>query len=378
MLRAHEGTSTAMPDSVEQRLGTTLCTYRGHSSWLEAVAWSPDSTRIASGAWDRTVQVWDASSGETIASYGGHSKIIQAVAWSPDGTRIASTDQSYPGRVQVWDARTGEEIIAFYGDTAFVSDLAWSPDGTRIASTGSMFERLVHVWDAQTGEALLTYRDHPSAVCKVAWSPNSARIVSASREPDGTIQIWDASSGETLLTLRQEKNWTGACAVAWSPNGKRIAAATSGTARVEVWEASRGRHVATSLHGASAIAWSADSQRLASATSITNPREYLSDDDYDGPPPDSLTWKMMGGEKAWKKYVERQLQDPRRLHNKTCIARETKVRGSAVLVWDAASGDDLFICAPHADAIKAVAWSPDGTRIASASVDRTVQVCQAR
>ncbi len=366
-----------MPDSVEQRLGTTVCTYRGHSSWMEAVAWSPDSQRLASGSWDRTVQVWDASTGQTIATYRGHSKIVQAVAWSPDGTRIASTDQSYPGRVQVWDAASGEEIIAFYGDTAFVYDLAWSPDGTRIASTGSLFERLVHVWDAQTGEQLLTYRGHPNAVYKVAWSPDSARIVSGSREPDGTILVWDASSGETLLTLSQEKHWTGACAVAWSPNGKRIAAATSGTARVQVWDASRGRRVARSLHGASSIAWAPDSQRLASGTAISNPREYLSDDDYDGPPPESLTWKMMGGEKVWKKYVESQRRDPRRLHNKVCIARDTKIRGPAVLVWDAATGNDLFVCAPHADQIKAVAWSPNGTRIASASMDQTVQVYQA-
>ena len=32
-------------------------TYRGHSTFVQAVAWSPDGKRIASGSWDKTVQV---------------------------------------------------------------------------------------------------------------------------------------------------------------------------------------------------------------------------------------------------------------------------------------------------------------------------------
>jgi WD40 repeat protein len=366
-----------MPDSVQERLGPTLYTYRGHTSWLETVAWSPDSTRIASGSWDRTVQVWDATTGHTIATYRGHSKIVLAVAWSPDGTKIASTDQSYPGRVQIWNAATGEELLAFYGDTAFVYDLAWSPDGTRIASTGSIFERFVQVWDAQSGELRLTYRGHTAPVRCVDWSPDSTRLVSASSEPDGTIQVWDAASGQTLHTLNQHNRWTGACAVAWSPDGKRIAAATHGTGIVQVWEVARGRRLGVSQHGASSIAWAPDSQRIASATAIISRIADPADDDaVEGPPPTSLTWKMMGGEKAYKRYKEAQLRDPRRLHRKVCIARNTQVHGPAVLVWDSASGDDLFVCAPHTDQIKAVSWSPDGTRIASASVDKTVQISQ--
>ena len=44
-------------------LGTTLYTYSGHSDIVQAVVWSPNGRRIASGSFDGTVQVWDAADG---------------------------------------------------------------------------------------------------------------------------------------------------------------------------------------------------------------------------------------------------------------------------------------------------------------------------
>src|SRR5216683_1165985 len=88
-----------------------LYTYRGHSLGVNAVAWSPDSKRIASGSDDGTVQVWDATDGRHVFTYRGHSDRVQAVAWSPDGTRIASA--SYDNTVQVWNAADGHNSYAY-------------------------------------------------------------------------------------------------------------------------------------------------------------------------------------------------------------------------------------------------------------------------
>src|SRR5947209_3549939 len=70
---------------------------------VESVAWSPDSKLIASGAYDRTVKVWDATTeGKPLFTYTGHILAVSSVAWSPDGKRIASA--SYDDTVQVWQA----------------------------------------------------------------------------------------------------------------------------------------------------------------------------------------------------------------------------------------------------------------------------------
>ncbi len=88
------------PMVVSPPQGTVLLTYRGHSGSADAMAWSPDGRRIASGSSDETVQVWNAADGSHVYTYRGHSDFVKAVAWSPDGTRIASA--SHDQMVQVW------------------------------------------------------------------------------------------------------------------------------------------------------------------------------------------------------------------------------------------------------------------------------------
>jgi WD40 repeat protein len=81
--------------------GSNVLTYRGHSNKVNAVTWSPDGTRIASASDDRTVQIWDATTGELIFAYQGHTKEVSSVVWSPNGKRIASA--GHDETVHVWN-----------------------------------------------------------------------------------------------------------------------------------------------------------------------------------------------------------------------------------------------------------------------------------
>ena len=293
--------------------GTTLLTYRGHLYYIWSVAWSPDGKYIASGSWDQTVQVWDATGGKTIFIYHGHAggqAGVFTVAWSPDGKRIASGSGDHT--VQVWDAFTGGNVLTYKGHSDSIHKLAWAPDGKRIVS-GS-FDHTAQVWDASTGNHLLTYRGHSGVVYWVAWSPDGKRIASAAE----TVRVWVASTGSNVLIYRGHPK--GADAVAWSPNGKRIASA-SGDGTVQVWDASTGGNVLTypdHLATVHSVAWSPDGRRIASAS-------------FD----------------------------------------------HTVQVWDAATGRNVLIYRGHPASVFEAAWSPDGKRIASGSLDNTVQVWSA-
>ncbi len=113
-------TNTYLPSqsAISSSLGTPHYTYRGHSASVNAVAWSTDGKRIASGSNDGTVQVWDAANGGNVFIYRGHVGRVNAVAWSPDGKRIASGGSD--GTVQVWDAANGGNVFIYRGHTDHV------------------------------------------------------------------------------------------------------------------------------------------------------------------------------------------------------------------------------------------------------------------
>jgi len=84
--------------------GRRLFILNGRWDSVWNVIWSPDGMLIAliPNSLSNSIEIWDAIAGKLIRSYFGHRKLVTAVGWSPDGTRIASGD--FDGSVQVWGA----------------------------------------------------------------------------------------------------------------------------------------------------------------------------------------------------------------------------------------------------------------------------------
>jgi WD40 repeat protein len=125
---------------------------------VTAIAWSPDGKSIAAVGEDNTVRVWKANNGQNIITYNPPSNLgdafrgifnaIDSIAWSPDSSHIASSSED--GTVQVWEAYTGDNMTTYRGhihnDVPYaVLRVAWSPDGKRIASSGT--DETLQVWE---------------------------------------------------------------------------------------------------------------------------------------------------------------------------------------------------------------------------------------
>ena len=120
--------------------------YRGHTASINSIVWSPDSTQIASGSTDKTVQILDATTGNHTFTYRGHTSTVSSVSWSPDGTYIASG--SFDKTVQVWNVLTGAVLYTYdgYNVKAAVNpakgvlpDLIFAPNGKRIAAVTQVY-----------------------------------------------------------------------------------------------------------------------------------------------------------------------------------------------------------------------------------------------
>jgi WD40 repeat protein/predicted Ser/Thr protein kinase len=265
----------------------------------------------------------------------------------------------------------GKLFTTYRKHSAAVLHVAWSPDSKKIASASA--DKTVHIWNATSKTPTLIYRNHTKPVSAVAWSPDGSRIVSGSW--DTTVQVWNVQTGRKHMTFRgfsQEVS-----SVAWSPDGKNIACGSWDTT-VQVRQANSGsRLFIYSGHTGPvhALAWSPSissspsegSWRIASASGAAG------NADVDNT---VQIWNAFTGDNP---LIYR---DHFYFVNAVAWSPNGKKIASAsadtnVQVWNVDTGSNVLTYRGHSNKVNAVTWSPDGTRIASASDDRTVQIWDA-
>ncbi|KAF2677680.1 beta transducin-like protein HET-D2Y [Lentithecium fluviatile CBS 122367] len=361
--------------------GECLQTLRGHSGLVWSVAFSCDSTRLASASDDKTVKIWDVSSGECLQTLNGHYDPVRSVIFSHDSTRLASA--SYDKTVKIWDVSSGEPLQTLKGHSDSVRSVAFSHDSTRLASASD--DKTVKIWNASSGECLQTLEGHSNSVWSVAFSHDSTRLASASY--DKTVKIWDASSGECLQTLKVHSRWVGSAG--FSHDSTRLASA-SGDNMVKIWDVSSGEPLQT-LRGHSGLVWSVafscDSTRLASASDDKTVKIW---DVSSGEPLQTLeghsdwVWSVAfshdsarvasgSSDKTVKIWNARSGECLQTLEGHSSGSSDKTVK-----IWNARSGECLQTLKGHSSYVSSVAFSHDSARVASGSSDKTVKIWNAR
>lgn len=218
------------------------------------LAWAPDSKHIATWG-SGFVHVWDSSNGQLICSYSKHwdqhkndqnPPALLFVAWSPDSTRIAScimtdsVNHVVDGVVHVWDASNGNEIFAYNG-TGDTIGMYWSGDSKLLACTTD--KAAIVVLNANNGIVLTTHYEETKDIFMV-WHPHRYYIatpiqsVTDQNQSDSRGSIWDATTGKEIVRLsyRTEQG------LAWSPDGLQLAVSVSSDASegltyaVQIWQ----------------------------------------------------------------------------------------------------------------------------------------------
>lgn len=123
---------------VEGKLHRTL---RAHGETVRSVAYAPGGGWLASGSSDRTIKLWEVTSGELAATLKGHADAVQCVNWSPDGARLASAGGD---GLRVWDTASGQ-MLGAASEGGPLRSVRFGAGGQRLFAAGDRTE--IAVWE---------------------------------------------------------------------------------------------------------------------------------------------------------------------------------------------------------------------------------------
>jgi len=349
------------------RTGTLLAKLDGHTRRVPLLEWSPDGTRLATGSEDQTARIWDGRTGKEVATLKGHDGMVVGLAWSPDGTRLATLgtmswviepwDRRH-GEPKLWDAREGTLVATLEGHWTSAVDMEWSHDGTRLATAHA--DTTVRTWDGTTGAALSEWKGHRLPVVAVAWSHDDALLASASK--DGTARVWNSTTGAEQFVLREHEG--AVVMVRWEPHGKYLATASLDRS-TKLWNLETTR-APTTLPGTSFdledVVWAPDGEHLAVVGHTGGSAGFATSEvRIWGGQGESLS-NLQGHTDVVRAWAWS--PDGKRL--------ATASLDHSARIWDAGTGEPLAVLRGHAEQISALAWSPDGTRLVTGGGDGTV------
>ena len=224
--------------------------------WTLGVAFNRDGTRVASGASDGTVRLWDGRTGKAVgAPLNGHPKGVANLTFSPDGSRLLSGGGG--GTLVLWDARRGERIDDWLnGQSGAVTALAFRPDGQRAVSGGE--DGLLRLWDARGAApaTVLPASTPATALPASTQAPAAGRGVAVS--PDGALRAVGAENGALRLVDARSGQPSGAPVFGHQkPEGMNAFAKDRRVALQSVAFSSDGKHVVSGSQNGSVRLWQA-------------------------------------------------------------------------------------------------------------------------
>ena len=205
----------------------------GHMAEIRALAFTPDGSQIVSASDDKTIRVWDVSTGKTVRVIRGEvgagpAGAIYAMALSPDGKWLAAGGWTASGAIRLYDFAGGKLVVLLQGHEDAVLGLAFSPDGQYLISGGH--DQTAIVWDVAARKIKHRLKGHRDIVTAVGFTSDSARAVTGSDNHE--LRLWSVETGDLLKIMTGHRDKVVSLTVA--PNGTIASGDLSG--EIRLWD----------------------------------------------------------------------------------------------------------------------------------------------
>ncbi len=331
---------------------------------------SPDGAFIATGRVAGSATLWDAGSGKPLAQLYCKGGLVNPVHFSRDGTMAVTVNGA---DVRTWDIPSGKLRGCFLLHSLLVRTASFTRDGRYLLTAGD--DNTARIWntDVHNAPSLIPEPNNWLGIRNICTSPDGGRIavsdknggVSICSVPDGKILFTPAPSGRLSLSA------------VFTPDGRTLATAGN-LGLVQLWNISDGKMTREfptaqdTVFEGDLIAVSPDGRYLAAAG------RCLSDAANQGV---VNIYDMAKGERVASQRTPNSsilaLQFDAQGRRIVVLSRNNildTVQPGSVLVWDFTASAPARPVGTHGAAIVSASFSPDGSRILTASEDTTAKL----
>jgi WD40 repeat protein/tRNA A-37 threonylcarbamoyl transferase component Bud32 len=330
-----------------------------HEGAVRGLAFGPDGRQLLTGSNDNTARLWDVDTGKALHVF-RHAKAVPGVAFRPDGRAVATGSEDFTARE--WDVRTGQPLGPPLRHDDEVGHVAYGPDGGLLLT--AMWAQRVFLWEAGTERpAFAPLRQHGD-ITSVVLSRDGGTVLTAGE--DHTARFWRVPG--PLLPASFPRQPGPVLVTAFGPDGTSLLAA--GGRQAWLYKAATGEVIAGPLDHPTAV--------LAGAVSPDGRTVLTGDHDGSAWLWDAATGRRRAGPFRHPDPVWAVAFRPDGLAFATGSGHSVKRDGHHVgtgeaRVWDLATGAVIQSAPRHARDVIAIAFTPDGRTLITASKDKTAR-----
>jgi len=386
---------------------------------IRSFAFSPDGKLLASGSYDHTARIWNASSGRLLHVL-QHQGYVYDESFSPDGRQLVTSSQD--GAAYVWDVAGGQRELLLVGATGAMNAAAFSPDESEIATASA--DRLARIYYSQDGRLLAPLAGHRDSVTAIGFDPSGRTVVTGSS--DGSARLWDALPQGTLATVDTRESsvqalWARGNVVSVAGHELRI---LTPAGRLLQWMNMRAPVVSTAVRGdlvaaadsrgdvatldsaghrsgfktlqATALAFASDGMLLIGSAAGTVDESRVDGNSVTFPEPLAQAGaRVLGISAARGRFLVR-LADSLRVYTDSGTLVSTidvatphavlspgglgaaTTKGKVAQLWDASTGKLLHTLIGHRSLVNDAEYSPNGLEVVTVSDDHTGRIWRTR